>query len=358
MIMPPVMGSAAFIMASFMGVPYLDVCIAGALPAILYYLAIFLMVDFQAAKENIVGMPKENCPDARKVLSKGWYMLLPLLIIIVLLVAGFSATMSAVWATISLVLLSFINKDNRISSRQFLKAVEKSIQSSLTIAMYCAAAGLVGGAITQSGLAMRISNLVLDVAGNSLLPALLITAFVSILLGMGLTTPVVFITVSTLFVPSLIKLGIAPMAANMFALYYGVVSNVTPPVALASFAAAGISGSDPMKTAVQGFFLGIVAFIVPFAFVYNPTLLIIGAPKDIVLSFITSSIGCVALAGGVTGWLITKLNYFLRIALLIAGICMIWPGIMTDLIGLVILILVVLYGVFIVKRNINVKEAH
>ena len=148
------------------------------------------------------------------------------------------------------------------------------------------------------------------------------------------------------------------MAANMFALYYGVVSNVTPPVALASFAAAGISGSDPMKTAVQGFFLGIVAFIVPFAFVYNPTLLIIGAPKDIVLSFITSSIGCVALAGGVTGWLITKLNYFLRIALLIAGICMIWPGIMTDLIGLVILILVVLYGVFIVKRNINVKEAH
>lgn len=358
MIMPPVMGSAAFIMASFMGVPYLDVCIAGALPAILYYLAIFLMVDFQAAKDNIVGMPKEKCPDAREVLNKGWYMLLPLFVIIVLLVAGFSATMSAVWATISLVLLSFVKKENRITSRQFLNAVEKSIQASLTIAMYCASAGLVGGAITQSGLAMRISNLVLQVAGNSLLPALLITAFVSILLGMGLTTPVVFITVSTLFVPSLVKLGIDPMAANMFALYYGVVSNVTPPVALASFAAAGISGADPMKTAVQGFFLGIVAFIVPFAFVYNPTLLFIGMPKDIIIAFISASIGCVALAGGVTGWLMAKLPFYLRIALIIAGFCMTWPGIMTDLIGLVILVLVVLYATYKAKRNSNIKEAH
>jgi TRAP transporter 4TM/12TM fusion protein len=358
MIMPPVMGSAAFIMASFMGVPYLSVCVAAALPAILYYLAIFLMVDFQAAKDNIVGVPKEKCPDAREVLKKGWYMLLPLVVIIILLVAGFSATMSAVWATISLVLLSFVKKENRITSGQFLNAVEKSILASLTIAMYCAAAGLVGGAITQSGLAMRISNLVLQVAGNSLLPALLITAFVSILLGMGLTTPVVFITVSTLFVPSLIKLGIDPMAANMFALYYGVVSNVTPPVALASFAAAGISGADPMKTAVQGFFLGIVAFIVPFAFVYNPTLLFIGMPKDIIIAFISASIGCVALAGGVTGWLLAKLHYSLRIALMIAGICMVWPGIMTDLIGLAILVLVVLYAAFKAKKNLNIKEAH
>jgi TRAP transporter 4TM/12TM fusion protein len=357
MIMPPVMGSAAFIMASFMGVAYSKVALAALIPAILYYLAIYLMVDFRSAKDNIKGLPREECPRTLDVIKNGWYMLLPLVVIIVLMVLGFSATMSAVWATLTLIALSFISKDSRITPNRLLEAIIKSVQSSLSIAMYCAAAGLVCGAITQSGLALRISNLILSVAGNSLIPALLITAVVSILLGMGLTTPIVYITVSTLFVPALIKLGIEPMAANMFALYFGIVSNVTPPVALASYAAAGISGADPMKTAFQGFFLGIVAFIVPFAFVYNPELLFIGTSGAILQAFVSASIGCVALAAGIIGWLKINMAFYFRIALMIAGVCMIWPGTFSDLIGIAILGLILLYSSIKAKKSTDVKEA-
>jgi TRAP transporter 4TM/12TM fusion protein len=352
MIMPPVMGSAAFLMAAFMGVSYASICFAAIIPAILYYTSIFLMVHFGAARDNIVGVPADECPKTLDVLREGWYFLIPLLIIIIMMAYGFSATLAAVWSTIAIVLLSFVKKSTAITPRKCIAGIIKGLDSSLSIAMFCATAGLISGAVTQSGLALRISGLIIDFASNSLLPALILTAVICLILGMGLTTPIVYITGSTLFVPVLVKLGITPMAAHMFVLYYGVVSNVTPPVALASYASAGIAGSNPIRTANEGFFLGIVAFVMPFAFAFNPELLGIGNPKDIVLCVGSALIGCFALASGVAGWWMLRIQWFFRPILAFAGLLMIWPGVFSDLIGLAIFFAISIY--LFLKKKIQI----
>jgi TRAP transporter 4TM/12TM fusion protein len=336
MIMPPVMGSAAFLMAAFMGVSYTSICFAAIIPAILYYFSIFLMVHFLAARENIKGVTPEDCPKTLQVLREGWYFLIPLIIIILMMALGFSATLAAVWSTISIILLSFVKKNTAITPKKCIEGIIKGLESSLSIAMFCATAGLISGAVTQSGLALRLAGLIIDLASNSLVPALGLTALVCLILGMGLTTPIVYITGSTLFVPVLVKLGITPMAAHMFVLYYGVVSNVTPPVALASYAAAGIAGSNPIKTANEGFFLGIVAFIIPFAFAFNPELIGIGELADVAYCFTTAIIGCFALAGGVAGWWIQRLRWVVRPVLFVGGVFLIWPGVLSDLAGMAI----------------------
>ena len=351
MIMPPVMGSAAFLMAAFMGVSYASICIAAILPALLYYGSILLMVHFDAVCNNVEGIAPEDVPRIKDVLREGWYMLLPLVIIIAMMMMSYSATLAAVWATISIILLSFVKKSTAITPRKCIEGIVKGLESSLSIAMFCAAAGLISGSVTQSGLALRLAGLIIDLANNNLLYALLLTAGVCVILGMGLTTPIVYITGATLFVPALIKLGITPMAAHMFVLYYGVVSNVTPPVALASYASAGISGSNPFTTANKGFFLGIVAFIVPFAFVYKPELLGDGDPVHIILAFLVAVIGCIALASAITGWWIQRLNWPLRLILFVVGLWLFYPGRFLGFDGIAIIALVTLLMFYKKKKH-------
>lgn len=335
-IMPPVMGAAAFVMAEFTDTSYITICKHALFPAVLYFLSVFMAIHFEALKSNLKGMA-EAAPRLLDVILKEGHLLIPVAIIVYLMFAGYTPMYACIFSIISVIILSNFKRLTRMGIKKILTALEEGAKGALSVAVACACAGVVIGVINLTGLGLKFTSFVLFLAGESLAPALLFTMGAGIILGMGLPTTAAYIVMAALLVPALVKLGIPLIAAHMFAFYYAIISAITPPVALAVYAGAGLAGSNMWKTGFAAVRIGAPGFIIPFMFAYAPSLLLIGPPLTIFLSLISATIGVVMLAGGMIGWFIRETNFMERFFLAAGAILLIKPGFYTDIIGLILL---------------------
>ncbi len=324
-ITPPIMGAAAFLIAEFMHVSYFAVITAAIIPTLLYFATIYFMVDIEADKDGIKRLDKHTLPRAMAVLKHGWHQLLTLAVLVGLLAYGYSPMMSAFWAIVTLIALSFRDPLTRMSPVDLLAALESGVRSAMPVTVACGCAGIIIGSIFVSGLGLKFTNQVINIADGNLLILLTLTGIAAIILGMGMTTTAVYITVAALIVPSLVHLKVEPMAAHMFAFYYGVVSTITPPVALAAFAGAAIAGSKPMATAVESARIGIAKYLVPFAFVYNPSLLFEGPIWLTCLSAILAFISMWGFSVVLEGWLKGPISVLMRLIFLVLSVLALFP---------------------------------
>jgi len=344
-LMPPVMGAAAFLMAEVLGVPYAQVMIAAIIPALLYYLALFFAVDIEAAKRGIHGEPAERLPQTLAVLKAGWYFPLPFIVLVYALVQwGWQAEHAALLATAVLIVLSlaFGYKGERVPVKDIVKAIVSTGGTVVDLILICAVAGMFIGILNITGLAFGMTLQLLEITGQSLPMMLLVTAGMAVLLGLGLPTVGVYIIMATLIAPALVKVGVAPMAAHMFLLYFGVMSMVTPPVALSAFAAANIAGADVDKTGWTATRIGWAAYIVPFLFAVSPSLLMQGDPLTIAWAVLTAALGIWMGTIGVVGYYSGPIAVVSRILFIAAGLLLLIPSdafkgaFLTDLAGLVL----------------------
>ncbi len=325
-IMPPVMGVAAFLIAEYLNVPYRDVALAAIFPACLYYVALFTQVDLEAAKRGLSGLPSDQLPKLRGVMRRGWVFLIPLVVLIyTLMIDNWQPGKAGMAAVISTFICGALQKETRLSLRGFLDCLEETGKTILDIVAISALAGLVIGALQLSGLSFKLSLILLTVAGGHGLLLLSLTALVCIFLGMGMPTAIVYIMLAVLVGPALTQVGIVPLAAHLFIFYFGMLSMITPPVCLASYAAASLARSNFWATGWAGARLGIVAYIVPFVFVYHPALILDGTAGDIVLAVGTAVIGVFFLSVGCAGYLFRSLGLGKRALMGAAGLLLIPP---------------------------------
>ena len=324
-ITPPIMGAAAFIMAEFLETSYISIVVAAVIPAFLYFATVYFMVHLEAEKNNIGQIEKDVLPQTMDVLRGGWHLLIALAILVAFLIMGYTPMKSAFWGILSLIVLSFIKKDTRMSPVDMLAALESGIRASVPVTIACACAGLIIGSVFVSGLGLKFTQQVIELSDGNLLALLALTGVSAIILGMGITTTAVYITVAALIVPALIKFGVEPIAAHMFAFYFGVVSTITPPVALASFAAAAIAKTPPMATAFESTRVGIAKYLVPLAFVYNPSLLLVGPKWVSVISTALALAGLWILSIGLEGWFRGRINGVQRFAAVGAAVLILLP---------------------------------
>lgn len=357
-IMIPIMGAGAFLMAEITGIRYSEIVIAATIPALLYFLSVYLMVDFEAVKKGMKGIARKDLPSFKEILKKA-YLFLPIVLLIYMLLQGFSVIMSGTYSIIACLVVSLFRKETRMGLKKILGALELGMKNTIQLLAVCACAGIIVGVIALTGVGLRFSSMLFSVAGSSELLALLFAMFIAIILGMGMPTTAAYAVAASVVAPGLINLGIEPLFAHMFVFYYAVMSAITPPVALAAYAAAGIAGTDPMKTGVEAFRLGIAAFIVPFMFIYSPQLLMEGSAVEITIAVITASIGIYLLAASVQGWFAgRKATIITRILLVVAALLSIDAGIQTDLIAMAIIAVAVAIQFFLGKKeNINTVSA-
>lgn len=332
-IMPPVMGAAAFIMADLTGQGYLAVIKAALLPAVLYYLALWIMIHFEACKYNLGTIPPEDVPDKKSVIRRLYY-LLPIGLLILLLLSGRSVNFAAFGTTLFIVLLGMCAAATRFTPPRFLLALKVTARNALMVSTCCACAGIVVGCITATGIGFKFINIITSLADNNLVLMMIVLMMTCIVLGMGVPTTPAYIIVATLGAPVLVKMGVPVIAAHMFVFYYAILSVVTPPVCLAAFSGAAIAEADAMRTGFIAMKLAVVAFIVPFFFVLQPSLLMQGSAMDVTQACVTSIIAMYALAGSMQGYLLITANIIERAVLLTGGLTMLYPGTMTDLVGL------------------------
>jgi TRAP transporter 4TM/12TM fusion protein len=326
-IMPPVMGVAAFLMAEFLNISYAEVALAAAIPACLYYIALFTQIDLEAARLGLVGMPHNEIPKLRNVMQRGSVFLVPLMVLIyALMFANWEPGKAGMAATIATFAVGALRKETRPTFRGILSSIEETGKILLDIVVVTALAGLVIGAFQLSGLTFKFALLLVSTAGGNIPLLLVLTAVVSIILGMSMPTTVVYIMLAVLVGPALVQVGIPPLAAHLFFFYFGMLSLITPPDCIATYAAASIARADFWKSGWTGMRLGIVAYIVPFVFVFHPALLFKGNIVEIGTAIITASIGVIFLATGVAGYLFKELGYFKRALLILAGTSLIPPA--------------------------------
>ncbi len=343
-IMPPIMGAAAFLMAEFLGVPYVEIIKAGAIPALLYFTGIWIVVHLEAKKEGMRGLSRDELPKVWDVLRKQGYMILPLVAIIYFLVSGATPIKAAMYGLVLTIVTSMFKKATRMTPKIFLEALESGARTALGVSMACACAGMIVGTITLTGLGLKIGNGLVGLAGGNLLLTLFFTMITSLILGMGAPTTANYIITATIAAPAIVLLNVPPIAAHMFTFYFGIIADITPPVALAAFAGAAIAKADPIKTGLIASKLAIAAFIIPYMFVFNPAILMIDTNAvEVIVIIITSIIGMVGIGGAMEGYLITHANWLERGLLLAGGLMLIVPGLVTDILGLSILGLVFIY---------------
>lgn len=335
--MPPVMGAGAFIMADMLGVGYFEVCKAAIIPACLYYFALLYMVHMEALKTGLTGLSRAELPHLGPVVRQGGHLMIPALFLLFLLTLGFSPMKSGLWSIIAVIVVSSLRQATRMNWRDVVGAMERGAKGCLEVALACACAGIVIGCVTQTGLGLKFSGLVIDAAGGNLMLSLIMVMLASMVLGMGLTTSAAYILTVILGGPVLIELGVPAIAAHLFVFYYACLSCITPPVALAAFAGAAVAGSRPFPTGFESMRLAAVAYISPFFFVYSPVLIWRGAWWEIALACLTAILGSIALGSGLMGYLRTRLNWAMRLVLLVAGFGLIKPGLYTDLFGAAVL---------------------
>jgi TRAP transporter 4TM/12TM fusion protein len=342
-IMPPIMGAAAFVMAEFLAVSYFQVTIWAIIPAILYYVAVFFAVHFEAKRVGLLGLPRSEIPRLVQVLRERGHLFIPLVTILGGLIAGYSAPLCALAGTISCIPVAMLRKSTRpdISWWTVWEALQEGAKNAIAVALACACAGIIIGVITLTGAAIDFTAVVLKVAQEMLLLALILTMLAGIVLGMGMPTTPAYIVMVSLLVPAIIKLGAPVPAAHMFAFYFAILSAITPPVALAVYAAAGLAKANMWDAGWAAMRVGAAGFIVPFMFIYEPALLMINGWDQwyvSLLAFVSAFIGCMALAAGLHGYLLAACRVWERVVLVIAALLLIAPELISSLIGIVLLL--------------------
>lgn len=344
--MPPIMGAAAFVMAEILNIPYKDIMIAALIPAFLYYLAVFTMVHLEALKTGLQGVPRDRLPNMKLVIKERGHLILPLVAIVYLLVKGVTPTYAAFYGILVAVGASFLRKTTRMSLRSFLKALEMGAKGSIGVAMATAVVGFIVGVSSLTSLGITLGDNILALAQGYLFPTLVLTMITAIILGMGMPTTAVYIVGATIAAPALLKLGIAPLAAHLFVFYFGNISNVTPPVALAAFAGAGIAGASPSKVGWTAARLASAGFLIPYIWIYSPALIAQGSTGEIFGALATATIGIISLACAVQGYMLKTTNVFHRLLLFVAAFGLIKPGLVTDTVGISVLVFVFLWQRF------------
>ncbi|MFZ5692340.1 MAG: TRAP transporter permease [Pseudomonadota bacterium] len=343
-IMPPIMGAAAFVMAEFLAVGYGQVLIWAIIPAILYYVACFAAVHFEAKRRGLVGLPRSELPRVGDVMRERGHLFIPVLVILVVMYSGYSAPLAALCGTAACFPCAALRKTTRdaVSLNNLIAATVEGARNAVPVALACACAGIVIGVVTLSGLGIVFTQFVARLAADMLVIALILTMLAGIVLGMGMPTTPAYIIMTALLVPAIIKLGVIPPAAHLFALYFAVLSAITPPVALAVFAAAGIAKADLWASGWAAVKIGAAGFIVPFMFVFEPALLMIGSWPQIAGAFVTATFGIVLFAAGLHGYFITLASHWQRVLLCAGGLLLIDPGFATDTAGAVLAAIVIL----------------
>jgi TRAP transporter 4TM/12TM fusion protein len=325
-IMPPVMGAAAFVMAEFLGMPYAEVALAAFVPALLYYLALFVQVDLEAGKSGIKRIPPESMPSLIGVLTKGWLFIIPMgLIVYILFVLNLSAAKAGFYAAAVALGVTFLRRDLRITFKKFMAILEDTGLAMLEVAVICGVAGVVIGVLTLTGLTSVFSLFVRNFGADNLFLILLLTGLIALILGMGMPTTAVYVVVALTLAPAIVKLGIVPLAAHLFVFYWAMLSMITPPICIAAFAGAAIARTSPMKTGYACMRLGIIAYIIPFVFVFDPLLLLQGPPLMIALALVTATLGTLAIGIGISGYFARPVGWSSRLLLLVGGVGLLIP---------------------------------
>lgn len=334
-IMPPIMGAAAFLIAETVGIPYLEVAKAAILPALLYFTGIWIMVHYEAKKLGLVGIPRDQLPNPWKVLKDKGHLMLPLVVIMVLLGMDRTPVYAALWGIVASVIAPYLRKHTHVPISQLLEALVIGARNIIGVSCACGVAGIIVGIVTLTGLGLKLGGGLVAAAGGNIMLTLVFTMITSLILGMGVPTTANYLITSTITAPIVMQLGVPVLAAHMFAFYFGILADITPPVALAAFAGSAIAKSNPLKTGVQATKLAIAAFIIPYIFVLNPSLIWIDATwAQMVLIFTTSIIGMVGISVGMTGYMEVKVSWPERILFIVAGLMLIDPGIYSDVVGI------------------------
>lgn len=354
-IMPPIMGTAAFLMVEMAGIPYRTIALAGAVPGVLYYMALLLVVHFRAKKHNLKGLDPNELPSVMQTLKEGGLFLIPIIVLVAMLMKGYTATLSAFVGIVSVILTAALRKSTRMSLSTIIKALEDGALSAVIISLSCAVAGCVIAGLMTTGLSGKLASLILSLGGSHLVPALLLTAAICTLLGMGMPVAAAYALTAALCIPSLYELGLKPLEAHMFVVYFSTLSAITPPVAVASYAAAGISEADASRVGWKACYIGLVSFIVPFMFVFQPKLMVI--PENISLASIwvvfTSFVGVFALCSGIEGYMRKSIGTLKRLLLVVAGLLLMYPETMTDYVGLGVFAVIYFFQMTLDRRVNN-----
>ncbi|MCZ6637353.1 MAG: TRAP transporter fused permease subunit [Alphaproteobacteria bacterium] len=336
-ILPPVMGAIAFIMAEWLEISYAAVVISAVVPAVLYFLIVFVSVHLQAHRDGIEALPREDLPKLWPSFVRGWYYLIPMAALVYFLVIkSLPPGMSGIYTCGFVVAVSFLskNRDHWLTPANIIRAFDEGTRRWITVASITAAVGIMIGALELSGVGIKVSRFIVDLAGGDLTLTLLFVGIVSLIVGMGLDATPAYITLATLMAPALVRLGVPDIAAHLFVIYWGLASFYTPPTCIAVYVTSGIAGSKVWATGWEAVRLGIAAFLIPFAFVFNPGLLLKGSLVEIVMAVITALIGASLLAAGIRGYAIALLNIVQRLVLMVGGLLLIAPGFKLPLIGL------------------------
>ncbi len=357
-LMPPVMGAAAFLMAEFVGVPYIDIVKAAVIPALLYFTGVWLGVHFEAKRSNLKGLPREQLPKMSRLLVERGHLAIPLVVIVYLLVTGYTPMRAALVAIVLSIICSALRKSTRMKPIEIVRGLDKGARNVLSVLVACASAGIVIGVVTKTGVGLKLASGLLTLSGGMLLPTMFFTMITAIVLGMGVPTTANYVITSTIAAPAIIQMGVPVLAAHMFVFYFGIIADVTPPVALAAFAGAGIAGGNALRTGVNAAKLAIAAFIIPYMFVLSPVILMIDATiPGLVITTVTAIIGMIALSSALIGYLADNCRIYERILLIAGGLLLIDPGTVTDLTGIAIFAIILFFQIERKKKRTSMLEA-
>ncbi|MBK5480630.1 TRAP transporter permease [Peribacillus sp. TH16] len=335
-LMPPIMGAAAFLMVEFIGngITYWDIAKAASIPAILYFSGIWIMTHFEAKRLGLRGLTKEEMPSKKEVFGK-IYLLIPIIAIVLLLMSNITVTHAALYSIVISVIVGFINKDVRMKFIDIIYALVDGARTALAVAAATASAGIIVGIVTKTGLGLKLANGLIDLSGGYLIPTLMLTMVAALVLGMGSPTTANYVITSTIAAPAIILLGVPDLSAHLFVFYFGIIADITPPVALAAFAAAGVSGGEPIKTGIESSKLAIAAFIIPYIFVLSPQMLMIDTTwMEVAWVVLTAMTGMIAIGAGVIGYWVRGMHWLERILAIVVGLLLIYPETISDIIGL------------------------
>ncbi|MFD4818998.1 TRAP transporter permease [Peribacillus butanolivorans] len=335
-LMPPIMGAAAFLMVEFIGngITYWDIAKAASIPAILYFSGIWIMTHFEAKRLGLRGLTKEEMPSKKEVFGK-IYLLIPIIAIVLLLMSNITVTHAALYSIVISVIVGFINKDVRMKFIDIIYALVDGARTALAVAAATASAGIIVGIVTKTGLGLKLANGLIDLSGGYLIPTLMLTMVAALVLGMGSPTTANYVITSTIAAPAIILLGVPDLSAHLFVFYFGIIADITPPVALAAFAAAGVSGGEPIKTGIESSKLAIAAFIIPYIFVLSPQMLMIDTTWiEVAWVVLTAMTGMIAIGAGVIGYWVRGMHWLERILAIVVGLLLIYPETISDIIGL------------------------
>lgn len=353
-IMPPVMGAGAFLMAEMIGLPYMNIVAAATIPALLYFITTFFIIDLRAGKDGLVGLKASELPNIKEVVSAKGHLIIPLLVLLyVLIIMRATPIRAAFFSIISCIIVSYFKESTRMSLKNITNALEAGMYGALEVIAACACAGIVMALVSLTGIGLKLSSFIVMIAGSSLFLALILTAVIIIILSVGLPTTACYLIGAAIMAPALTRLGITPLQSHMFIFYFACLSGITPPVALAAYPAGAIAKANPVTVSLVAFRMALVGFIIPFIMVYSPSIMFIGQPLEILLVIVTSLIGAYSIAVAIEGWYKKHLHFLARLSLLIGGITMVVPGFESDIIGIGLIITSYFVGMKLDPRKVK-----